>query len=346
MTNDQTENKLPLVAIVTPVYNGGKYLAQTMKSVQAQTYPNIVHIVLNNASTDNTGEIIAAGMNGPIKVIAYKNEAVLPLPLNWSKAFSYLPEDAVYARMLCADDLIRPDAIEKCVQLAESDPAIQVVLSQDIFADEVHRSNLPAPRMVYDGVQTSRDILMGRTGWMLWHHFFVRIQPEDRGEHFCVNEWSPDPHVVLRSALRGKFGYIHEPLAYNRFHDDSVTGKELKTRGINNQMVHMAILNAFNAAVFGSDRAGRKACRQALDQYLGIMVRFIVRWQLTGEKERAKALRDALTDHGQHLSAWDYVRHMTAWPINSVRWRMLEAPVGPRIDEASFVSMQSPRLKL
>ncbi len=35
----------PLVAVVTPVYNGEKYLAETMECVQAQDYPELVHIV-------------------------------------------------------------------------------------------------------------------------------------------------------------------------------------------------------------------------------------------------------------------------------------------------------------
>ncbi len=39
-------NIRPLVAIVTPVYNGNPWLVRTLASVQAQTYPNLVHVVL------------------------------------------------------------------------------------------------------------------------------------------------------------------------------------------------------------------------------------------------------------------------------------------------------------
>ncbi len=48
----------PPVAVVTPVLNGEEFLAETMDSVQAQTYPNLVHIVLDNASTDATAQIV------------------------------------------------------------------------------------------------------------------------------------------------------------------------------------------------------------------------------------------------------------------------------------------------
>src|ERR1700731_169502 len=51
-------NDPPLVAITTPVYNGERYLGETMACVQAQTYPNLVHLVVDNASTDRSAEII------------------------------------------------------------------------------------------------------------------------------------------------------------------------------------------------------------------------------------------------------------------------------------------------
>jgi glycosyltransferase involved in cell wall biosynthesis len=340
------QGTMPLVAVVTPCYNGGKYLAKTMASVQAQTYPNIVHIILNNASTDNSAEVIAANSRGPVKVLVYNNEAILPLPLNWSKAFSYLPEDAVYAKLMCADDLMRSDAIEKFVQLAESDPQIEVIMSQDVFADEVHRANLPENQMIFDGKTVARSLLQGTSGWMLYHHFFVRIHPEDRGEHFCANEWSPDPHVVLRSALRGKFGYIHEPLAYNRYHDESVTGKEINGRGVKFQLVHLVLMLAFGKQTFGMDDQGRREYEKAMDGYLGVMARFVVRWRLMGEAPRSKELRESLAAYGQPLSIWDYIKNIAMWPVNSVRWRMLTAPIGPHIDEKAFVEMRSPPLSI
>ena len=49
---------MPLVSIVTPVYNGSRFLADLIESVAAQTYPHIEHIVIDDGSTDN-GETCA-----------------------------------------------------------------------------------------------------------------------------------------------------------------------------------------------------------------------------------------------------------------------------------------------
>jgi len=53
-----TLDKLPLISIITVVFNGGKYLEKTIKSVINQTYNNIEYIIIDGGSTDNTIDII------------------------------------------------------------------------------------------------------------------------------------------------------------------------------------------------------------------------------------------------------------------------------------------------
>jgi glycosyltransferase involved in cell wall biosynthesis len=52
------QQKLPLVSIVTPSYNKGRFIEETILSVKNQTYPRIEHIVIDGGSTDNTLDII------------------------------------------------------------------------------------------------------------------------------------------------------------------------------------------------------------------------------------------------------------------------------------------------
>ena len=50
-------NEQPLVYVLTPVYNGEKYLVECIESVLAQTYQKWEYCILNNRSTDRSREI-------------------------------------------------------------------------------------------------------------------------------------------------------------------------------------------------------------------------------------------------------------------------------------------------
>ena len=52
------DNKIKLISIITVVYNGEKYLEQTIQSVINQTYKNIEYIIIDGGSTDRTLEIV------------------------------------------------------------------------------------------------------------------------------------------------------------------------------------------------------------------------------------------------------------------------------------------------
>ena len=49
---------LPLVSIVTPSFNQGEYIEETIQSILDQDYPNIEHIVIDGASTDGTVSVL------------------------------------------------------------------------------------------------------------------------------------------------------------------------------------------------------------------------------------------------------------------------------------------------
>ena len=66
-----------LVSIITPAYNAAEYIAETIESVLAQTYPNWEMLIVNDCSKDNTAEIVQsyAAKDNRIKLINLKQNS-------------------------------------------------------------------------------------------------------------------------------------------------------------------------------------------------------------------------------------------------------------------------------
>ena len=64
-------DRWPRITIVTPSYNQGKFIAETIESVQTQDYPNLEHIIIDGRSTDGTLDILKRYPH--LKVISEKD---------------------------------------------------------------------------------------------------------------------------------------------------------------------------------------------------------------------------------------------------------------------------------
>lgn len=116
-------SRTPRVSVCVPAYQAERYLERTMRSVLAQSYPNLEIVVLDNASTDATADILAKFSDPRLRV--ERNDVVLPLAENWNTLVEMAKGDLV--KVVCADDLIHPEIVARQVECFVQDPALALV---------------------------------------------------------------------------------------------------------------------------------------------------------------------------------------------------------------------------
>lgn len=266
----------PLVAVVTPVYNGGRYLDETMACVQAQTYSNLVHVVLDNASVDNTPDVIARYATAKVPLLAAKNPSVLPLQDNWNAAVALAPANAKYIRVLCADDLMAPDAVEKMVAAAERHPTISLVGCRQHTNGPTEPDNWPRDRELFDAREALSRVLLGDS-MLIATHTLMRTDAVPRGEPlFKRGLVASDTQTCLKILTRGDWGFVHEDLAMTRVHQESMTSALVSGTEIH-VYDWLMLLKEFGPYAFGPERANA-----VLDRYRRNYRRKLLRWRREG----------------------------------------------------------------
>lgn len=111
------------ITVLISVYNGEKYLREAIESILGQTFSDFEFLIINDASTDSSREIILSCKDSRIKLI--DNEINLGLTKSLNKGLK-LAQGEYVARM-DADDVSLPSRLEKQVEFLENNPEIGVL---------------------------------------------------------------------------------------------------------------------------------------------------------------------------------------------------------------------------
>lgn len=100
-----------LVSIITPSYNTAKFIGETIRSVQAQTYPDWEMIIVDDCSTDNTDEVVAEYQKADMRIRYFKNEKNGGAAVSRNKALR--EAKGRWIAFLDSDDLWISEKLEK-----------------------------------------------------------------------------------------------------------------------------------------------------------------------------------------------------------------------------------------
>ena len=128
------QNRDKLVSVITPLYNGARYVMGTISSVQSQTYENWEMIIVDDCSTDDSQEIVLKLAAQDSRIKYYKNEKNLGAADTRNRAISLA--QGRYIAFLDSDDLWKPEKLERqLARMEETQTAFSYTACEVIDTD-------------------------------------------------------------------------------------------------------------------------------------------------------------------------------------------------------------------
>lgn len=285
----------PKVSICIPTYNRREYLRETLESVFAQTYQDYEVVIVDDGSTDGTGEMI--------------RQAGYDVRYHWQQnagdaaARNKLTELAKgrYLAFLDSDDLLMPDAIERLIGAIERETEPVVIYGPYLGIDEKGNVVRKSKRKLYSGLVT-KYLFQG----IFIHSCGLALPKKNLEEAGGFDESLPvcsDYALWLRLSLKYRFIALSEPTFKRRRH----TGN-LSKRSSANRKIELNILENFYYNGGGKELIPPKIAMKRLGK--------------EGYRAGRCALKEGLTKTASQLLAQSFRRYPN---IKSLFWWVVAA---------------------
>ena len=182
-----SQNNIPLVSVVIPMFNAAKFIPQTLESLLYQTLTDFEVVVVDDCSTDNSIEVVESfseRFGGRLKVIKLpKNTGTPGLPRNVGIQIAR----GKYIAFLDSDDLFTKTALEELSTLAEKFQADVVNLNRRFHLYGDKALPIDDPRMTDFSELTNPKNFMLITGKRTPIDNSIRLESNDFAER--IKNW-------------------------------------------------------------------------------------------------------------------------------------------------------------
>lgn len=218
----------PRISVVTPSFNQGKYIEETLLSVRNQGYPNVEHIVMDGGSTDSTREVLDRYRDGLAHVVSKKDRGQSDAI---NRGFKLATGEIL--TWLNSDDMLAPGALAAVAMAFHQSGADMVAGECHIYNDgKFSARHLTACE---DGPLPLKDLLDVQGCWLEGQFFyqpevmFSRKAWERAGGLVRENLYhSMDYELWLRMAESGaRLKVIGRPVALFRAHAEQKTAGDV-----------------------------------------------------------------------------------------------------------------------
>jgi glycosyltransferase involved in cell wall biosynthesis len=208
---------LPNITIVTPSYNQGDFVEQTILSVLSQNYPRLQYIVIDGGSTDCSRDIIRRYSNKLDYWISQKDQGQSDaLRKGFSRARGEL------LGWVNSDDILYPGALRRIGEAYEGNQGHIIAGDVEVFVEgKPHKSWIIRQRHL-----NVRDMVAGWTGRACYSQPGVFFPKDAYIESGGVDEsliWATDRDLMIRLLRSHPVAYVNETVAGARLHASSKT---------------------------------------------------------------------------------------------------------------------------
>lgn len=301
----------PLVAVITPVYNGARHVEGAIKAVQAQTYRPLVHCIVDNASTDATPEIIARYANADVPIITIRNPETITFQRNSNAVAGLIPPEATHFRMLHADDTMPPNAIEDMMEAALRDDTIVMVAGIEKLNGVERPHHFPPECIIYEASNMLARYLSDEAH-IPTAHVLYRRDAIRSGEDFYPND-IVECYIaaVCRVLSRGKrAAFVHKYVADTIRHPDS--GSLIFTLAPKVKAVIWEKLLFIER--YGPAHLSNTEFKRVQRRFLRIFYRRLLYWAAFGKLDIAVRDYRRLKARGHAPGPWDFIAAVVVWP--------------------------------
>lgn len=269
-----------LVSVVTPVYNAAEYLAECIESVLRQTYQSWEYIIVDNCSTDGTGEIARRYAARDPRIRVHENHEFLTAIANHNNALRQISPASKYCKIVFGDDWIFPECLEEMVAVAEQSPSIGLVSAYTLKGNKVVCDGLPYGSRFIPGREICRRhfleklYVFGSATTVLYRADLVR----ERESFYNPANIHGDTEACFDLLRKSDFGFVHRVLTFSRIRPASLREMSNDLQTDLPGMLHM--LSTYGPSFLNEDEF-----RALLRQHVATYYRFLGKsWLLGREK--------------------------------------------------------------
>lgn len=135
--HDYHNDGRPLITTIIPTYRRPKLLRRAIKSVLSQTYPHFQVCVYDNASGDETEDVVAEYIRHDDRIFYFKNSQNIGALNNMAQGINAVTTD--FYSLLSDDDFLLPDFYENAMREFERHPRSGFVCAKTITVDLVNK---------------------------------------------------------------------------------------------------------------------------------------------------------------------------------------------------------------